>query len=82
MSSYPLYISDDLKNVIAKLSQKKHRSMNAQILHILENWVNQQTHDPETHSAITPSNPAASVQTDAERAAALKTQGDWPDKTA
>ena len=81
MSSYPLYFDDDLKLKINKIAQIKHRSLNAQIIHILEGWLRDQpTEDEETQSAITESNPGSHIQTPEERAAALKTQGDWPEK--
>lgn len=57
MSSYPLYITEDLKEKLETIAKNERRSLNAQILYILDTWVE-------------------------KRAAALKTQGDWPDKSA
>lgn len=64
MSSYPLYISDDLKEYLRKIAVREHRiSLNAQILYDNQ-WINDHTGpvDPETLSAITDSNPAATEQ--------------------
>lgn len=39
MSSYPLYISDDLKEKLETIAKNERRSLNAQILFILDTWV-------------------------------------------
>lgn len=108
MSSYPLYMPDELKDNLAKIAKEQHRSLNSQILHLLSCWLNDKPVDPETQSAITDSNPGAHIvkpinsvtsepqstitdtirgrarheQTVEERAEALKSQGDWPDKSS
>lgn len=55
MSSYPLYLSDELKEKLETIAKSERRSLNAQILYIIDTWVE-------------------------KREAALKSQGDWPDK--
>jgi len=40
--SYPLRISPELYSAVADVAKKEHRTLNAQIVYVLENWLGTQ----------------------------------------
>ena len=70
MAQYPLVLENDKKRNLERIAKLNSRSLNNLLNLIIDEWLANRTAD------------VAHEQTNEERAAALKTQGDWPDKTA
>lgn len=69
MAQYPLVLDNDTKLKLERIAKRHHRSLNNLLNLILDEWLDTRTAD------------GPHEQSGAERAAALKTQGDWSDKS-